>query len=156
MCLPAPVDAAPATIVMGTVSLSSTTSAAAADEMMMATTAATPAGNSLPHGGPMARRGCGGNRERRDGRARRRPPAGWEEEKKKKLGRRPWTLRTCNGWMAPPPQNRNLRRVRERAYACSQKGCVEKAMWRATARVQQQQASSQQIMTTISRVASVI
>lgn len=155
MCLPAPVDAAPATIVMGTVSLSSTTSAAAADEMMMATTAATPAGNSLPHGGPMARRGCGGNRERRDGRARRRPPAGWEEEKKK-LGRRPWTLRTCNGWMAPPPQNRNLRRVRERAYACSQKGCVEKAMWRATARVQQQQASSQQIMTTISRVASVI
>jgi hypothetical protein len=99
---------------MGTVSLSSTTSAAAADEMMMATTAATPAGNSLPHGGPMARRGCGGNRERRDGRARRRPPAGWEEEKKK-LGRRPWTLRTCNGWMAPPPQNRNLRRVRERA-----------------------------------------
>jgi len=155
VCLPAPVDAAPATIVMGTVSLSSTTSAAAADEMMMATTAATPAGNSLPHGGPMARRGCGGNRERRDGRARRRPPAGWEEEKKK-LGRRPWTLRTCNGWMAPPPQNRNLRRVRERAYACSQKGCVEKAMWRATARVQQQQASSQQIMTTISRVASVI
>jgi hypothetical protein len=58
--------------------------------------------------------------------------------------------------MAPPPQNRNLRRVRERAYACSQKGCVEKAMWRATARVQQQKASSQQIMTTISRVASVI
>lgn len=63
-CLPAPADAAPATIVMGTVSLSSTTSAAAADKMMVATTEATPAvataaaGSVQPRGGPMARGGA--------------------------------------------------------------------------------------------------
>ena len=100
MCLPAPLDAAPATIVMGTVSLSSTTSAAAADQMMMASTTAaatkavaTPQGNVLlPRGGPMARRSCGGNRECREAEA-----AGWEEEIKKKTGPPSCALVT-DGW----------------------------------------------------------